>query len=317
MIAILNTTARRLTFAIALSVLVHAAILWLPYVQLPHAKVELPPLSVRLEPLPKPVEQIAGQSESAKSEPANPISKPDSSSTAKPLSKAMAAMNKSDEPTQTHPFPRHLHLTFIVYKDADGSRTGEIRHQLDIHGSRYSLRSERQTAGLASLRNSDRIVQTSYGKIGDHGLQPDTFEKEEITDSGKRSLQATFDWAAQKLHFSNGSEISLPADAQDVLSFMYQISQLPMNGEFFTMPISDGMQLQQDQIEIGTKEDLATPMGKLRALHLRKMHADREAYFEIWLGLEYRLLPVKFRQIDSSGNMIEEFVITDIRAADE
>ncbi len=101
------------------------------------------------------------------------------------------------------------------------------------------------------------------------------------------------------------------------LSFMYQISQLPMNGEFFTMPISDGMQLQQDQIEIGTKEDLATPMGKLRALHLRKMHADREAYFEIWLGLEYRLLPVKFRQIDSSGNMIEEFVITDIRAADE
>ena len=54
-----------------------------------------------------------------------------------------------------------------------------------------------------------------------------------------------------------------------------------------------------------------------RALHLRKIHAQCEAYFEIWLGLEYRLLPVKFRQIDSSDEVTDEFVIADIRAAEE
>jgi hypothetical protein len=47
------------------------------------------------------------------------------------------------------------------------------------------------------------------------------------------------------------------------------------------------------------------------------MHAQGEAYFEIWLGLEYRLLPVKFSQVDSSGKVTEEFVISGIRAADE
>jgi len=90
-----------------------------------------------------------------------------------------------------------------------------------------------------------------------------------------------------------------------------------MEGEFFPMAVSDATQLQQYQIEIGAKEDIATPMGKLRTLHLRKMHTQGEAYFEIWLGLEYRLLPVKFRQVDGSDNVIEEFVISDIRAADE
>ena len=47
------------------------------------------------------------------------------------------------------------------------------------------------------------------------------------------------------------------------------------------------------------------------------MHARGEAYFEIWLGLEYRLLPVKFRLVDGSDNVTEEFVISGIRAADE
>jgi hypothetical protein len=98
---------------------------------------------------------------------------------------------------------------------------------------------------------------------------------------------------------------------------MYQISQIQMNGEFFLLPVSDAAQLQQYQIEVGTKENIDTPMGKVRALHLRKMHAQGEAYFDIWLGLEYRLLPVKFSQVDDSDKVIEEYVISSFRAADK
>jgi Protein of unknown function (DUF3108) len=312
-IAALNTPARRITVAIGLSVLIHFAILWLPYLQFPHAKVDLPPLSVRLENLPKPVEQPATLP--AQAQESNPLVKPDQNPSFQPA-RAMAKMKRAEETTDTRPFPRHLQLTFIVYADENGSRTGEIRQQLDISGERYTLRSERKAAGLSSLRSSDRTIQVSNGKIGDHGLQPDTFSEEQI-DPGKQSLQATFDWSAMKLRFSDGGEIPLPADAQDALSYMYQISQLPMNAEFFTLPIVDGAQLRQDQIEIGVKEYITTPMGKLYALHLRSMHTDREAYFEIWLGLEYRLLPVKFRHVDSSGKMTEEYVISDIRAADK
>jgi hypothetical protein len=303
-IAALNSPALRITFAISLSVLLHGALLWLPYIQLPHTQIVLPPLTARLEPLPKPAERPA-----AKQKPANPITRSNGSASTKAAAGTMAEMDKTEESSAARPFPKHVRLTFVVLKGADGSRTGEIRHQLDISGDSYNLKSVRQTSGLTSLSNSDRL--------GDHGLQPETYEEEAITKAGRQSLQATFDRPAQKLRFSRGSETALSADAQDALSFMYQLSQLSMRGEYFPLPVSDGAQLQQYQIEIGLKMDLSTPMGKLHTLQLRTMHAPGEAYFEIWLGLEYRLLPVKFSRVDGSDNVIEEFVITDIRATDE
>lgn len=195
--------------------------------------------------------------------------------------------------------------------------TGEILHQLDIRRDRYTLKSVRKTAGVTSLRNSDQLIQSSHGKLVEHGLQPHSFSEEKITKSGKLNMQATLDWGNQKLRYSNSSEIALPADTQDMLSFMYQLSQIRMDGEFFRLPVSDATQLQQYQIEVGAKENIDTPMGKVRALHLRKMHARGEAYFDIWLGLEYRLLPVKFSRVDDSDKVIEEYVISSFRAADE
>ncbi|MEO6975619.1 MAG: DUF3108 domain-containing protein [Gallionella sp.] len=226
-------------------------------------------------------------------------------------------MNKTNETTTIQPFPKHLKLTFSVYKGMGGLITGEIHQQFDIRGDRYNLKSVRQTAGLASLSNDDRIIQDSRGRIVETGLQPDIYEEQKITRKGTQSLLVTFDRAAGKLRYSNGDEATLPEKTQDALSFLYQISQIPMTEEFFPLPVSDGKQLQQYQIEIGTKQTIDTPMGRLHTLHLRKMYAQGEAHFEIWLGLEYRLLPVKFRQFDSSGSVTEEFVISMIRAKDE
>jgi hypothetical protein len=310
-IASLRTPALRIALAIALSTLIHAAILWMPYIQFPQAKVELPPLSIRLEPLSKPVDTIT-----AKPEPGYPLTKSEDGPSAKPKADTMAAMDKTEQTTAALPFPKHLRLRFTVFKGANGFRIGDIFQQLDIQGDRYNLKSVRQTSGLASLDNSDRLNQSSRGRLVATGLQPHVFEEERITKDGKQSMQATFDQTTQKLRLSQGGETSLPEDTQDVLSFLYQLSQIRMNGEFFPLPVSDGAQLQQYQIEIGAKEEIDTPMGKLNTLHLRKMHARGEEYFEIWLGLEYRLLPVKFRLVDGSNNVTEEFVISDIRAGD-
>jgi hypothetical protein len=311
-IAVLRTPARRITLAIALSVLIHAAIMWFPYFQWSHTKVEFPPLTVRLEPLPDP-----GEHPAENPQPEKPLTRSDTGSSDGREPGTMKEMEKTEQPASAHPFPKHLRLSFVVHSGKDGVMTGEIHHQLDIRSDRYTLRSVRKTAGLSSLRNSDQLVQSSHGKIVERGLQPLSFSEGKITKSGKLNMQATFDWGTQKLRFSNNSEIALPVDTQDMLSFMYQLSQIKMNGEFFQLPVSDAAQLQQYQIEVGTKEYIDTPMGKVRALHLRKMHARGEAYFDIWLGLEYRLLPVKFSQIDDSDKVIEEYVISSFRAADK
>ncbi|HUW75581.1 MAG TPA: DUF3108 domain-containing protein [Gallionella sp.] len=317
MTAAFRTPGSKIALAITLSLIIHAAILWLPYINLPQPQVEFPPLSVRLAPLPTPVKLVTEKPEHGKPAPSNDLVKSDHKLSARSASKSMAPMNKTKQNTAAQPFPKHMHLSFIVYKGEDGLRTGEIRQQFDISDGRYALRSVRETSGLASLRNDDRIIQSSHGNIDEHGLHPDLYEVEKITVAGKLYHQSLFDHKSGTLRFSDGSSTALPTDMQDSLSFMYQLSQLPINVEFFTLPVSDTGQLRQYQIEIGTREDIDTPIGKLRTLHLREMHASGSAYFEIWLGLEYRRLPVKFREVDSSGKVIDEYVISGIRASDK
>ena len=317
MIATIRTPGGRIALAIVLSLLIHASILWLPYITLPQPGVQLPPLSVRLEPLAQPVKLLATRAEAAKPVPSKGVNRSAEEKSADSANESMAPMKKTRFRTAAEPFPKHLQLAFSVYKGSGRLMTGEIRQQFDIHDGRYNLESVQQTAGLTSLRNSTRIIQDSRGNITETDLQPDIFEEQSITRKGKQSLRVTFDRAAGKLLNSNGGVTALPENAQDALSFLYQLAKLPMGVESFLLPVSDGEQLHQYQIEIGSKENIDTPMGKLRALHLIQMHNDGEPFFEIWLGLEYRLLPVRFRRHDGLGAVTEEFLISSIRASDE
>jgi hypothetical protein len=310
--AALRTPAWRISITFALSAMIHAAILWLPSARAPQT-LHLPPLTVRLELSPLPAVQP-----SKTPGPVKQAGKPGGSALGKPISSAAAPMKEMNKSTAAHQFPKHLQLVFAVYNGAGGYRIGELYHQLDIHEDRYTLRATKQITGLASLLNSnDQFIQISYGKVDDRGLHPETFEEERIAGSGKQDKKVTFDWATQKLRFTHGDEAALPADAQDILSFTYQLSQLSMHAEMLVLPIGGGTQLEQITIEIGAIEEIPTPMGMIRARHLRKWHAQGEAYFEIWLGLEYSLLPVKIRQVDGSGEITEEAVVSAIRASDE
>jgi hypothetical protein len=311
-IAALRSPTRRISFAITVSALMHVAILWLPHLPLAHHNNHLPPLSARLEALPAQVTRP-----DTKPEPLKQASKPVGSIPAKPINNAASQMKELEKSVSTHQFPKHVMLSFAINRESDIFSMSVLRHELDITGDKYTLKASRQTSGVKNRQSNEQLIQISYGKISEHGLHPEIFKQENVNKTGIQTQNAIFDWATQKLHFSNGDETELATNTQDALSFMYQLSQLALGGEYFPLPISDGAQLEQVRVEIGRTEDISTPMGNLRALHLRKMHAQGEPYFEIWLGLEYRLLPVKIRQIDSSGKTIEEDVISEIRASDE
>ncbi len=312
MISHLNTPIRRIAFAIAISALIHVVILWLPYIRLPHTKVQLPPLTARIEYVEKSVEASSTQPT-----PDSPIAIGDNGTLAASAPKASVTMKKMQASTTEQLFPKHVQLNFIAYQGKNARRVGEVHHQLDLEQDRYTLRAETQTTTLTGLLKARHYTQTSTGKFGKNGLQPEFFKEGiDLTDHTK-SLETRFDWLNQTLHFANGEKTALPADAQDILSFMYQLSQIPFNGEFFPLPISDGEQLTTQQIEIGALEDIATPMGKIQVRHLRQMHERQTAYFEIWLAPEYRMLPVKFRLANEADETIEEFTIADIRVADK
>ena len=332
-----NTASARITLAVALSLLVHALLLFGPkLIELPPLDPPLPPLIARLEPLPRapakpipkkpthkahvpssklaPVAKIAiAQPEAAATQPEAAATQPE----AAVIETAPLPETPEADSQPAHPLPRHAQLTFTVYKGVDFP-IGEARHKLEIDNDHhYTLQTNIRTVGLASLIKTFDMNQKSTGTISAQGMRPDEYTEGRVSDRGNQALTARFDWDHKMLDFSSGDTAALPLQAQDMLSFLYQLSQLPLDQPTVPIYISNGKKLEKYDLAVGTEEYILTRNGKMRALPLRKIHAPGEEGLEVWLGMEYRLLPVKIRQIDRNGEIAGEMVITDIRVSDE
>jgi len=327
-----QTASARISLAIGLSLLLHSVALFSPLIELPKTEAPLPPLTAKLEPLPKIVIKPA-QSGKPKPSPKSTETPPSPSDTAPQESQSSETIEEAPqidaepsppseetppEPAHPHPqLPRHAQLTFNAYQGEGGLQLGTAVHRLDIEQGRYILKTVTQTTGIASLFKSYLLTQDSEGEAGAAGLQPLTYREDKRLSGGTQSLSAEFDWAGHKLRFSHGGETPLPEQAQDIVSFLYQLSQLPLDKGMVKLSISNGKKLEHYELAVGEEENLQLNLGKLHVLPLRKIHAPGEEGLDIWLGLEYRLLPVKIRQIDRAGKTAGEMVISEILVSDE
>jgi hypothetical protein len=331
---------RPIIFATALSLLIHTALLFGPKLfELPAVEVQLPPLTAKLEPLPaiKPPPKSAPKPKPhAKPQPAPSPETPPHEATPEVAKQEVAEPEESPPPVAdtpapevpapetpaveakpAHPLPKQAQLTFIAYKGTNFS-VGEARHRLEIKddGS-YTLQVGMNTTGIASLFKTYELNQQSNGTVSARGLHPNKYSESKTTSGGKQTLTADFDWQNKQLNFSSGNTMALPELTQDFLSFLYQLSQLPLDQEHLSMYVSNGKKLENYQLTVGSEEEIQTRLGKLHVLPLRKVHAPGEEGLEIWLGLEYRMLPVKIRQIDRRGEIAGEMVISDIRVSED
>ncbi len=330
MIALPRTPTGRIALAIALSALVHAFALFTPLFRLPPGQAPLPLLTARLEPLPRIAAQPAHRKPEPEPQPAPaapPSSQPAGSIAAEAPQAATepesgepdtaAAAETVQETPPEHPLPKHAQLAFVAYKGADLA-IGEMRHNLEIGDDKsYILRVGMNTTGLASIFKTFESEQQSSGTLTARGLRPIRYSETKSTSGGKETLEADFSWEAKALSFSGGHSVQLPEQTQDIVSFLYQLSQLVLDKATIPMYISNGKKLERYELAVGKEEMIQTRLGRLRALPLRKIHAQGEEGLDIWLGLEYRLLPVKIRQIDRTGQIAGEMVISEIRVADE
>ncbi len=345
--ALLRTPARRLAFAVVLSILVHS-LLFLPEVTLPRFEPPLPPLHAELVPLPKrapmaypaqkpikrhapiPIEpppapvapELPPSGVAAASgvppEPALAASAVAPASAVAAPSSPVSAENYAQTSDHAPALPKHARLRYVAQLGAHGIYVGEIRHTLDIKGTQYTLHAELETTGLARLVKRYNNVQESHGAFAmPGGLRPEKFTEAKTDEHGTERSAADFDWNTHQIVFADGAKATLPDGAQDILSLPYQLSQLPFNREIIPVAVTNGRKLEYYRLEVGAEEQIDTPMGKLRALHLKKMRGRNEEGLEIWLGMEYRLLPVKLRHIERSGEIGGEIVIKDIRVSDE
>jgi len=351
----ITTPTQRIVLAIALSIIMHGIVLWLPGFKLPEKEIKLQPLVAKLVPLPKsaskdgahkpkrkahpapqpepvaptPAEQtIAASAPVAASEPvaaSAPIaaSEPVAASAAQAASEpvvaepAASATVAADAEPQRPPLPKHAQLSFAVYMGEKQFKVGESIQKLDISDGRYTLMSDVHTTGIVRVFKSFRLQQFSTGTATAQTLTPEEFTEVMTQSSGKQINRANFDWANHMIRFSSGQETALPQQAQDILSILYQFPVLRPQEEVVSINIGTGKKFESFRFEIVFEEQLDTAMGKLQTVHFRKMHKAHEEGLEIWFAQEYRLFPVKIRHLDRDGKIDGEAIITDIRVSDE
>ncbi len=337
---------RRMTAAVSLSFAVHLLVTsGFDWTEISHAeKAEGPPLRARLvqlkpmaaaapaatpkpaaKPRPKPAPRLPGAAEAAlppkpATEPAPPAIEPPPVAeapapepvpppveTAKPEPPAPEPAQATAGTEAPLAFPERIDLEFNLMKGADGAPIGRVVHRFERQGDRYLIRSTTEATGLGALFASGKFVQESTGLITAKGLRPERF----VVQRGRadRRETAAFDWEASKATLvagGNTREWALRPGAQDMLSFIHQLSFIVGDASPPAVWVTSARKFDSVKIEVVGKEMVETDLGPIGAVHFRNTSGDGGFRFEVWLAPDYGNLPVKIRLRDNRGEDAEQ-----------
>jgi len=328
-----------LAAALLASLGLHVALLLLPDVTLPSAPEPAPVLQAeivlrpRALPVPPPVRAtsrpqrppvaarpVPAPSEATAPMPAATAERETTDATATPAAgdaavsppgdalptPAVVAPPPTAPPLESPQLPDRGEIRYFVYRGQPPTLIGSAVQRWELIADeaggpvRYRLLSEMETAGLAALIRDVRLVSESEGILGADGLEPARYASRQVVDGRARNEEVIFDRAASRVRFSRGGEAPLPAGAQDLLSFNYQLGWLARTGD---MAIATTRKIDNYRLELVGKEWIETPSRPMWTLHFR---AAGETTTEVWLTPDNYLLPVKIRHIDKKGERFEQ-----------
>jgi hypothetical protein len=194
-----------------------------------------------------------------------------------------------------------------------GLKLAEMTDTLKVDGGAYELVSRATGVGIvALLARGQSIRRESRGTISPTGLAPKSF----IEQRGENyRLSAEFDWSAREVVLTNAqgerSRERVPPFTQDRLSFPYQIAFV--RGEppsEFKVAVADGKHVTQYAFRLVGTETVSTGMGDLKALRYTKILSGDDTPFDIWLGIEQQLLPIRVTYADKGGAQFEQYLRT-------
>lgn len=315
---------RRLLAALALSLLIHFAVVGGPGWRLPsmndepdmsatlqaqiaqprpQAAVPQPVQPKALKPRPAPVRDVAPTA------PAAPVVEQPAAEEA-PVVAPQPAAPVAAAPAEIT-LPRQGRIRFVVTRGEgeQGMQLGESVHGWRHDGATYVIQNVTETTGLVALFKPLKVVLSSEGAIGAGGLVPREYRAER---NGQAAEAARLDRESMRVVLSDAGrvrrEVALAEGAQDLLSHVYQIGLMgtPARVE---MMIATGKNCSRYVFELVDAEKLATRFGVLRALHYRTLAGEGEQTTEFWLAPDYRNLPLRIRHIDRKGDIFDQTAV--------
>ena len=335
-----NRTARRMLAAAAISVIAHAALLTGSWLMPPEAPPELPTLTARLQPLPvqPAVPPVAPQRKPVASAASSAAALPDTApvpNNNNPAAAEPAAPPVSAEPVVTASaapttfrlpeappmpsFPRKGQITYQLTMGPDQTPVGRTVQTWEFEDTRYRLGSQSESTGLIEMFRPHRYNYLSQGTLSDQGLRPERFLASIKRGSRTEESIAVFDWTEQKVRLGRlpqQTTVELPADSQDVVSFMYHLALAPPAPGRIRFPFTRGPRLDIVSFDVLPPETIDTPLGRLRTIPVIQVREHDNESLAVWLATDYRTLPVRIRFYNRHGEVSGEQLVGEIRVSD-
>lgn len=348
---------RNLGWFVALSVITHLWIIYGVPVEMPRFDAPPRTLEARLQPAPPlapvlprlpeprvhhPRPETAAKPVEAAPPPPLPVISSSSSTFSLPLDAAPVEASQAPEPvaaltapaiepppvaasaadpppaTVARRLPRKGEIAYALYLGNDRFTVGRTTQVWEMSGGRYRLASVSETTGLAAVFSRQRMAYESRGKFTAAGLRPEHFTNERLRSGKTEKAAADFNWSAASAAIGNPPRsVALPPDAQDIVSFMYQLGLVPLTPGRIELPVTNGWKLERYELNIGAEEMLETPFGVLRAVPVKQVRRAGQETIELWLAPSYRWLPVRIRFYNRDGEPSGEQVVTDIRVSED
>lgn len=192
-------------------------------------------------------------------------------------------------------------IRYRVDRGDQGFEIGRSTHDWVVVDGAYRITAVTETSGLVALFKPLRIELESRGQLTAAGLLPERFStRRKGLATGE---QAEFDWAQMLVQVGKRPPQALSPGAQDLLSFHYQLGLLANLASGIVMPVATGKKYEQYRFEVVGDEDVVTPAGTFRSLHLRVVGVSPT---ELWLAYDHALLPVKVLHTDHKGAVFVE-----------
>ena len=191
---------------------------------------------------------------------------------------------------------------------------------------------ESNTYSIAStLQGKDYLGITklmSQGIINHDGLRPNYYVHK-IGNEESILAEANFAWADGVVIIkSNNLQINKPTyeGMQDELSYLYQFMYNPPSLEQHETPsnqntsgsnnyvVGNNTHFNANNYKVIGEEIIQTKLGEIKTIHILK-NDDLMDKIEIWLAVDYQLIPVKIRKSEKNGSVIEQ-IITNISTND-
>jgi hypothetical protein len=199
-------------------------------------------------------------------------------------------------------------IRFAIFKESLGLQVGRAEHRWEFtEDGRYRLTGITETSGLVSLFKPIRLETESSGRLVAGGLQPETYRT--LKNGKEAGEDADFEWSTAEVRLArDGSVQSIAKGTQDILSLNYQLAYLGGLAEGSVIGVVTGRKYERYAVDSLGEEEIETPAGRFRTLHLRAM-TDKTT--EVWIALDRQRLPVKIRFTDKKGESFEQ-VATEI-----